>query len=281
MKVKRLFSEIETSRVPVRTSNYLRYLGLQHHAPGMQYGAHKLLAKIYRNINDDCMFKINKLEATLSNDCGHSTSIDGVCIDWFLHLEVSSIVQTISGMLHQLVDPREYLEKYRFVDGCQKLNTSTKAVYVTQLSNALIIQLNIFKYIDGITKKFIPNISVDEKIPLWGNRMVFSAAIYHEGEQSHCGHYRSGVDVCNTWFLISDTRILRQEKLQCSSKDITVPYILIYKKIIKFLVAPPNSLNGTAGVSSTSELISKIAETMIRQMVLQELEKQKSKLALH
>ena len=43
-------------------------------------------------------------------------------------------------MLHQLMDPRgEYLENYRSVDGCQKLNTSPKAVYVTQLSDALII----------------------------------------------------------------------------------------------------------------------------------------------
>ena len=46
------------------------------------------------------------------------------------------------------------------------------------------------------------------------------------------------------------------------------------------MVAPPNSLNGTVGVSSTSELISEAAETMIRQSVLQELEKQKAKLAV-
>ena len=93
------------------------------------------------------------------------------------------------------------------------LTTSTKAVYVTQLSDALIIQLNIFKYIDGINKKFIPNLSIDEEISLWGNRMVLSGVIYQEGEQSHCGHYTSGVNVNNTWFLISDTRILRQQKL--------------------------------------------------------------------
>ena len=37
-----------------------------------------------------------------------------------LHLEDSSNIQTISGVLHQLVDPRgEYLENYRYVDGCQ------------------------------------------------------------------------------------------------------------------------------------------------------------------
>ena len=52
------------------------------------------------------------------------------------------------------MDPRgEYLEYYRCIDGCHKLNTSTKAAYVTQLFNSLIIQLNIFKYIDGISKK--------------------------------------------------------------------------------------------------------------------------------
>ena len=131
-----------------------------------------------------------------------------------------------------------------------------------------------------VSIKFILNLSIDEEISLWGNRMVLSGVIYHEGEQSHCGHYTSEVNMNNTWFLISDTRILRQQKLQCSSRDISVPYILIYKKKSNFLVAPPNSLNGPAGVSSTSELISGTAETMIRQFVLQELEKQKAKLAV-
>ena len=32
MKMKKLFSEIGTSREPVRTTNYVRYLGLQHYA---------------------------------------------------------------------------------------------------------------------------------------------------------------------------------------------------------------------------------------------------------
>ena len=52
--------------------------------------------------------------------------------------------------------------------------------YVTQLSDAHIIQLNIFKYIDGISKKFIPNLSIDEEISLWGNRMVLSGVIMKE-----------------------------------------------------------------------------------------------------
>ena len=51
--------------------------------------------------------------------------------------------------------------------------------------------------------------------------MVLPSVIYHEGEHSHCGHYTSGVEVDNTWFLISDTRILRQRKLQWISLFIT------------------------------------------------------------
>ena len=80
---------------------------------------------------------------------------------------------------------------------------------MTQLSDALIMQLNIFKYSDGINKKIIPNLGVDEEISLWGNRIVLSGVIYHEGEQSYRGLYTSGVNLNNTWFLISDTRILR------------------------------------------------------------------------
>ena len=57
------------------------------------------------------MFKIDKLESTLCNKCGHTANTKSVCIDTSVHLEDSSNVQLISGMLHQLMDPRgEYLE---------------------------------------------------------------------------------------------------------------------------------------------------------------------------
>ena len=58
-------------------------------------------------------------------------------------------------------------------------------VYVTKLSDALIIQLNIFKYIAGISKKGSTNLSIDEEILPWGNGMLFFGFIYHDWEQSH------------------------------------------------------------------------------------------------
>ena len=87
------------------------------------------------------MFKISKLESTLCNDCGHAWNNDGVYINQSLILEDSSNVQTRS-QIYQLIDPRrEYLKNYRCANGYQKLNTLTKAVYVTQLCDAQIIQL--------------------------------------------------------------------------------------------------------------------------------------------
>ena len=51
------------------------------------------------------------------------------------------------------MDPgEEYFENYR-CDGCQRLSTPTKAVYVTHLSGALIIQQNIFKFIGGSVRR--------------------------------------------------------------------------------------------------------------------------------
>ena len=53
----------------------------------------------------------------------------------------------------------------------------------------------------------------------------------------------------------------------------------MYQKRNNFQVAPPNSSNGTAGVSSTSELISETAKSMTqKQSVLLELES-KSKIS--
>ena len=56
---------------------------------------------MYLFINDYCIFKINKLESILCNDCGHTINDDGVCIDWSLHLEDSSNVynRTLSNIL--------------------------------------------------------------------------------------------------------------------------------------------------------------------------------------
>ena len=167
-------------------------------------------------------------------------------------------------MLHQLIDPRgEYLENYR-CDGCQILNISTKVVYITQLSSALIIQLNIFKCIRGINKKVIPNLSVNDEIVLWGNTVVLSGVIMRGNNLT--------VDIIHQEFrwiilFIRDTTVLRQKKFQCKSRDVSFPYVLIYERRNNLLMPPSNLLNDTAGILSSDSA----PDIMIRQSVIKEL----------
>ena len=79
------------------------------------------------------------------------------------------------------MEPRgEYLQNYRRADRFQKLNTSTKALYFTRLSDGLIMKVNIFKYSSGIIRKIVSNLIIDKEISRWGNRMVLSRVIYHK-----------------------------------------------------------------------------------------------------
>ena len=55
-------------------------------------------------------------------------------------------------------------------------------------------------------------------------------------------------------FIMREKSLIMDNIHQCTSKEICVPYISIYRKRTNFVVAPPKSLNGTAGISSTSEL---------------------------
>ena len=77
----------------------------------------------------------------------------------------------------------------------------------------------------------------------------------------------------NTWFFISATRVLKQKKFQCNLRDIIVPYILIYERRNDLLMPPSNLLNSTTGILSSDSA----PDIMIRQSVIKQLEKQKTK----
>ena len=80
----------------------------------------------------------------------------------------------------------------------------------------------------------------------------------------------------NTWFFISDTTVLRQKKFQCNSMDVSVSYILISERRINLLMPPSSLLNDTAEILSSDSK----PDILIRQSVIKELEKLKTKLVL-
>ena len=106
--------------------------------------------------------------------------------------------------------------------------------------------------------------------------MVLSCVIYHEGQQSDCGHYTSEIQMDNTWFFISDTTVLRQKKFQCNSRDISIPYILIYERRNNLLMPPSSLLNDTARILSSDSA----PDIMIRQSVIKKLEKEKTNIVI-
>ena len=95
--------------------------------------------------------------------------------------------------------------------------------------------------------------------------MVFSGAIYHERQQSESGHYTSRIQMDNTWFFISDIRVLRQKKFQCNSRDISVACTQIYEKRNNLLIPLSSLLNNTAGkLSSDSTLDVMISSLLLK-----------------
>ena len=103
------FSEISNSNVAVRTSTCVQKLRLHDYRFGMQYDAHdsliQLLEKIYPVIVDDCMFKVTTLESTVCQSCNHTIDKQETCNHLSLHLEDTSSLQTISGILRTVMDP--------------------------------------------------------------------------------------------------------------------------------------------------------------------------------
>ena len=95
--------------------------------------------------------------------------------------------------------------------------------------------------------------------------MVFSGAIYHERQQSESGHYTSRIQMDNTWFFISDIRVLRQKKFQCNSRDISVACTQIYEKRNNLLIPLSSLLNNTARkLSSDSTLDVMISSLLLK-----------------
>ena len=113
------------------------------------------------------------------------------------------------------------------------------------------------------SKRVLPSLITDKGISLWGNRMVLSGVNTRENSLI-VDIYQKLIKIDCTWFLINNTKILWQQKLLCSSKDISFLYLLTCEKVTDFWATPPISLNSTAEVGSTSELITETAEILMQ-----------------
>ena len=95
IEIRTHFREIETSEEPVRASNYVLYLGLQHDEPEMQYDLCECLLRLLAKFTLILMITVY---LRLINCSQHFVLIMVtpqimMVYDWSLHLKDSSIVQ--------------------------------------------------------------------------------------------------------------------------------------------------------------------------------------------
>ncbi|MCH2406271.1 MAG: ubiquitin carboxyl-terminal hydrolase, partial [Nitrosopumilus sp.] len=270
--IKRLFDKIknsQSSNSPVRTSTFIHDIDLRDYEFGRQYDAHEcllqLLGKFYPEIDNNCMFKVSWLESTICENekvignsriqpCFHRTENMINHFNLTLEVDATSSNQTITQLLNRL-ENSSLAEGYT-CDNCQFKDTSNKVDLISETSDVLIFQLKLFKYIReyNTTTKVIPNLTVDEDLHLFGQYWTLHGIIYHQGEQAISGHYTCGINVNDTWYTISDTRVEPQQnkiRLSCRqyNRDSSVPYILIYKKRNDVVARIPNLTTNTIEIA--------------------------------
>ena len=63
---------------------------------------------------------------------------------------------------------------------------------ITETSQMLIIQLSLFRYVNGAVLKVTPNLNINDEITVWGVWSLYGI-IFHEGRSANSGHYTCSV----------------------------------------------------------------------------------------
>ena len=114
---------------------------------------------------------------------------------------------------------------------CNKYNTCNKQSILSGLKDVLIIQLIIYSHDEHITRKFFPELHINQRITQFAQYNL-KAIIWHHGDSLQSGHYTAMVKQRNEqWIHISDTdKGSYPIKFYCREGEESVPYILFYTK---------------------------------------------------
>lgn len=221
--LQNLFQAIKNGTNPIKTSTYLLNIGIPDYLFGTQYDSHECLLHlidiIYPVLDNNCIFKIDMLSSVTCENNGCNNIVESLNSSMALTLNVDeSHYQTINNLLDSFMST-QLVPDYR-CDRCSSRGHCLKANTIVNTGDVLVIQLSIFKYINGISTKISPYINIDETISFYGNTMSLHGIIYHDGEQTNSGHYTAGVKLNGNWFTVSDALILNGIKLSCTSKTI-------------------------------------------------------------
>ena len=128
---------------------------------------------------------------------------------------VGSNIQTINSLPNKFQLPSQVIGYRCNNESCRQKDTTAKMDLITETSQMLIIQLSLFRYINGAVLKVTPDLHIDDEITVCG---VWSlhGIIFHEGRSANSEHYTCSVKVNGEWFTANDMSILKEEpKLEC------------------------------------------------------------------
>ncbi|XP_066911966.1 uncharacterized protein [Clytia hemisphaerica] len=129
----------------------------------------------------------------------------------------------------------EFLQEAYECSHCPVRTVAKKFRTLFNVSNVLVIQLVIFGFDQNtfVSKKLAPNLNVETQFDnvLLG-KLHLQAIVYHHGNSANSGHYTAVVKYGETWYRVDDESVVPIPNVQSQYKvdDRSVPYLLIYKK---------------------------------------------------
>ena len=243
--IKDLFESMETSDNLIRTHECVQSLPMPGYAENHQFDAQECMGCItnlfYPRVDDkndpmhnmlpnDCLFGISGEESILCYGCNEHFNKPyrtALCQIEFPEPDVQTSIQLkIEGLTHDSYG--QMMDELYDCSQCKPNRTlATRNVTMMNVEKYLAIQLKIFKF-DRNTQqpsKIVPNIFID---PEFTNELLgtfkLRAIVYHSGNSSNVGHYKSSVKYNNTMYTISDG----DTNANVDFDD--TPYIVIYEK---------------------------------------------------
>lgn len=174
------------------------------------------LTSTYSKINDVLEHELKHVTCCSNAKCNYTvTTLEKSCL---LILPIQSTLKRKKSVTLQNLIDLEF-SKWETINGnCNECKGTIlkKKTVIESTSSILVIQLNLYTYVNGVSKKIInnrinaipkSNITIDKK------KYKVISAIFHEGEQMNRGHYtcmlRTGKK--SEWYCCNDVKVIRKK----------------------------------------------------------------------
>ena len=269
--MKQLFSMMEQAKTPIETYPLIPSMNLLHydHKRKEQFDAQECLLHIVNavfptndadDVTEENVFHLSFLQSVFCQNCKKTS--ERIIPSSLCHIEFPDCFaqNSIANEISKLVDDPHGrpLDNLYNCDTCPFRTHAKESKTLFNISNCLIIQLNLFRY-DPITyhsTKIALNLNIETKIEnvLLGT-LDLQAIIFHHGDAANSGHYTANVKYGESWYSVNDHRVtpIQNDSFYCSVNDDIVPYLLIYNKSNKESVSTSMQSKSTKGESGNMD----------------------------